>query len=115
MPQLSFRTESGEILLDIFAQPGTLLLDVARANEVPLHWRCGQGTCGTCRVRVVHAHQPGMVSITPKERNVLVRHGCLPASALASLNVPDQADSWRLACHLPLDDRDWIVIVPSPV
>ena len=30
----------------------TTLLELARLEELPLHWRCGLGTCGTCAVRL---------------------------------------------------------------
>ncbi|TDR73852.1 2Fe-2S iron-sulfur cluster-binding protein [Paludibacterium purpuratum] len=112
MPRILFLTPSGQQLAEIGAEPGSLLLDVAREHDIPLHWRCGQGTCGTCRVQIRHAQQPRMAGMSRKERNVLIRQGLLPESALSGEPLIDAPQQWRLACHLPVEEGDWVVIVP---
>ncbi len=68
------------------------LLELARAHAVPLHWRCGLGTCGTCAVHVT-VLEGVAPPINAKEANVLRREGKAPGNS---------ADSWRLACGYPL-------------
>lgn len=99
MPSVRFVSLAGALLVQAHAEPGDNLLDVARVHDVPLHWRCGQGTCGTCRVQVDTV--PPLLPPAQKECNVLGRAGL-------------QAADWRLACHLLLRTEDWIVRVPPP-
>jgi hypothetical protein len=75
--------------------------DLAREGQLPLYWRCGQGTCGACLVYLSHA-ESGRTSVTlgGKERNVLVRLGKLPAEAGSTF--VDNAELPRLACHVDL-------------
>ena len=93
--------------------PGDLLIDVARFHGVPLHWRCGQGTCGTCAVRIVHAAQPGLSQPGSKERNVLRRAGLCSKEQAARAQWPDRADIVRLACHLVVGELPWRVQLPE--
>lgn len=66
---------------------GKTLLELAQEHGVPLHWRCGHGTCGTCAVRVcVAAGSEGEMG--RKERNVLAREGLGAGIRLACSYVP---------------------------
>ena len=112
MPRIVFLSAAGP--LSVTAEPGASLLEVARSHDIPLHWRCGQGTCGTCRVTLRHAQQPREAGMSRKERNVLIRHGMLPESALSGGPIADTPQQWRLACHLLLEETDWEVVVPPP-
>ncbi|MFC3626843.1 2Fe-2S iron-sulfur cluster binding domain-containing protein [Vogesella amnigena] len=113
MIRLSF-WRGGALLAQIDdAQPGDMLLDVARFHEVPLHWRCGQGTCGTCAVHIRHAAQPREVMVGRKERNVLLRAGLIDAAPAVLESWPDTDATPRLACHLPLEDMAWQVLLPD--
>jgi ferredoxin len=112
MPHLLF-VRAGITLGAVEALPGDGLLDVARQAELPLHWRCGQGTCGTCRVHLRHAGQPACVAVTRKERNVLLRAGLIDADAAGRETWPDDASTWRLACHLRVGEVDWTVDLPA--
>jgi ferredoxin len=114
MPVIRFVTISGELLATVEAHPGVSLLQLALEHQVPLHWRCGQGTCGTCRVRVRHAGQPKPVMLSGKERNVLCRAGLISQQEARQEALTDRPESWRLACHLQLTDDDWTVEVPPP-
>ncbi len=113
MSQLSF-WRAGVLLAQIDdAEPGDMLLDVARFHDVPLHWRCGQGTCGTCAVRIRHAAQPREVMVGRKERNVLLRAGLIDAAMAARDSWPDAEATPRLACHLALENMAWHVLLPE--
>ncbi|OBU86734.1 2Fe-2S iron-sulfur cluster-binding protein [Chromobacterium subtsugae] len=112
MTRIRFVGESGALLGEADAQAGDNLLDIARLADVPLHWRCGQGTCGTCKVKVLAGmgapQRPGR-----KERNVLLRAGAI-SEQLAGMEEWEEAQPWRLACHLALAERaDWEVLCPD--
>lgn len=92
MPRLVFR--GGDMPADVaveYCPDGTTtVLELARRHDVPLHWRCGLGTCGTCAVRVI-VLEGDLRSPTRKEASVLSREGkpALPAEG---------APAWRLMC-----------------
>lgn len=113
MSVVHFVSSQGISLARVEASEGDLLLDLARLNDVPLHWRCGQGTCGTCRVHIQHDAQPQSLHLCQKERNVLLRAGLLSAEDAARDTLIDQSDTWRLACHVRLTDADCTVVVPE--
>ncbi|MGL5987359.1 MAG: 2Fe-2S iron-sulfur cluster-binding protein [Burkholderiales bacterium] len=76
----------------------TTLLELARIEDLPLHWRCGLGTCGTCAIRLTllaGQAQP----MGNKERNVLAHHG---------KNEQQNASDWhwRLGCSYILNGAD---------
>ena len=102
----------GQSLATVEACPGDVLIDVARFHEVPLHWRCGQGTCGTCVVQISHAGQPAVVKVGRKERNVMLRAGLISSVQAQQEDWPDAPQTPRLACHLMLDEHDWLVALP---
>ena len=101
MPCVQFRR--GEMLLaEVEAEPGQRLLDLALAHSLPLHWRCGQGTCGTCRVWLL-IDSAGQR--TRMEENVL----------LNTLNEPcleREGECLRLACHVKVGVIDLTVELP---
>ena len=66
------------------------VLELARRRQLPLHWRCGLGTCGTCAVRVT-VLDGCLRPMAGKERNVLAREG-YPVS------LEEGAANWRLIC-----------------
>ncbi|GGY25509.1 2Fe-2S iron-sulfur cluster-binding protein [Paludibacterium paludis] len=110
MPRVVFWKEgAGEPCAALDAEPGDSLLDLARLHDVPLHWRCGQGTCGTCVVRLSHQGQPGLVPVSSKERNVLARAGFADPERQASPEWPDRPDVARLACHCRAGDSELTV------
>ena len=104
--------QGGTLVATVEACEGDLLIDVARFHDVPLHWRCGQGTCGTCVVRLCHAGQPARAVLGSKERNVLLRAGFCTAAEARESQWQDEPATPRLACHLRVGDIDWQVILP---
>lgn len=104
MPIVEFIQPDGDpIRVEVAA--GTLLIDVVRPlvreGRLAMAWRCGQGTCGACQVYCQHAHSGRWISISSKERNVLIRH------AAQAINMPleicDTPKQVRLACHMPIE------------
>ncbi|MBM2886639.1 (2Fe-2S)-binding protein [Chromobacterium phragmitis] len=111
MTRIRFVSDGGMLLNESEAMVGDNLLDVARLADVPLHWRCGQGTCGTCKVRVAGMAMPQRPG--RKERNVLLRAGAIDA-ALAAQDEWNETAPWRLACHLAVEEgQDWTVSCPD--
>ena len=100
MPEVTFwPVGAAEPLCHIDALPGERLLDLACFHEIPLHWRCGQGTCGTCLVYLKHDAQPAILMPSAKERNVLARAGLIDAVKQGCPAWTDTGDTPRLACH----------------
>ena len=114
MPVICFETEAGSLLGQVDGLPGDTLIDLARLHEIPLHWRCGQGTCGTCRLHLKHSRQPCLIHLSRKERSVLLREACLSPEEAACDVLTDQPGLWRLACHCVVNEDDLTVIVPAP-
>lgn len=103
MPVITFHSDRLPAPLSVAAECGELLLDVVRRAGLPLWWRCGQGTCGACRVTLSHPAQPRTIVMRRKERNVMIRQGFLPGSAISSDEFPDTPDANRLACHVVVE------------
>ncbi|MBV8464972.1 MAG: 2Fe-2S iron-sulfur cluster binding domain-containing protein [Burkholderiales bacterium] len=94
---LELDTPSGGKLIDP-------VRELARDGKLPLYWRCGQGTCGACLVRLEHAQsaQALPLALGGKERNVLARAGKLDEAQHTAATLPDTPDLPRLACHVVL-------------
>jgi ferredoxin len=114
MTRIRFVSSAGACLAEVEAHPGENLLDLARMHDIPLHWRCGQGTCGTCKVHLEHENQPAASTLSRKERNVMLRAKLISEEQAASEIAIDQADAWRLACHCIIGEQNWTVVVPTP-
>ncbi|MFC4160882.1 2Fe-2S iron-sulfur cluster-binding protein [Chitinimonas lacunae] len=94
--------------LRVEAETGSRLIDcvrdLARDGLLPLYWRCGQGTCGACLVRLEHAAsaEARPLVLSGKERNVLARRGQLDEAQRSAPTLPDTPALPRLACHVVL-------------
>ena len=94
--------------LTIAAKPGQRLIEpvreLVRDGELPLHWRCGQGTCGACVVYLTHAESGAEypLSMNGRERNVLRRLGLLDDAQANATSLPDTPALPRLACDVLL-------------
>jgi len=99
MPVVRFiRSADFAVVAEVDGEAGDNLTDLARFHEVPMPWRCGQGTCGTCLVRLEHDGQPQALAMRGIERNVLKRiHGIDVAGV-------DDTQTPRLACHVTVGD-----------
>ena len=87
MPSVTFCGGEMNAAFQCEYQPGgePTVLELARRHQLPLYWRCGLGTCGTCAVRLTVTEGP-LRPIDSKERNVLAREG------------KPVEQGWRLAC-----------------
>ncbi|HEY0002752.1 MAG TPA: 2Fe-2S iron-sulfur cluster-binding protein, partial [Actinoplanes sp.] len=66
-------------------RPGQSVLDAANAADVPMPQSCGEGACGTCRVRVLS--------------------GAYETDTRGMFSTDELAAGWRLACQtLPTED-----------
>jgi len=105
MPTVRFvRSADLELVAEVEAQAGDNLTDLARFHEVPMPWRCGQGTCGTCLVRLEHEGQPQPLAMRGIERNVLKRIHDIDAGT-----AQDSRATARLACHVTVGEQDLTV------
>ncbi|MCW3478527.1 2Fe-2S iron-sulfur cluster-binding protein [Neisseriaceae bacterium JH1-16] len=101
MPTVRFvRSADRQLVAEVEALAGDNLTDLARFHEVPMAWRCGQGTCGTCLVRLEHEGQPQALAMRGIERNVLKRIHDIDTSA--AVDCPETA---RLACHVTVGEQ----------
>jgi ferredoxin len=113
MPIVIFEREgqAGPLAI-VEAMPGDKLIDVARFHDLPLLWRCGQGTCGTCKLHVtVPAGSPDWV-LGRMERNVLLREKLIDTAAAVTAEWPADCGRWRLACHTEVGEADMTVCLP---
>jgi len=99
MPYVEFKfAAANAVRVDYQPDGTTTLLELARLEDLPLHWRCGLGTCGTCAIRLslLAGEEQAMGN---KERNVLTHHG-----KDATQNASDWR--WRLSCSYVLNGAD---------
>lgn len=96
MPEIRFWHQ--EKCLAITTVPaGARLLDIALELNMPLHWRCGQGTCGTCLVQITS--DCSMIP-TRMENNVMQHTEQYPGGGAIT------GCTARLACHVLISHRD---------
>ncbi|MGL6071879.1 2Fe-2S iron-sulfur cluster-binding protein [Craterilacuibacter sp.] len=107
---IRFFKDSGGPLQQLAVSTGVTLQEVARQHDLPLRWRCGHGTCGACLVKIIYAGQPASFEPVARERNVLKRFGF---AASPHALWPDDADTWRLACHVVVGAHDLDVQLKS--
>ena len=92
MSNVTFRFEAGGELT-VSANPGAILLDVARGANVAIDAPCsGNGACGKCRVRLLE--------------------GSLETYPSSHITPEETAEGWRLACMSRVTE-DVTVLVPD--
>jgi len=110
---LTFLNAAGAPLAEATAPLGSRLIDTIRRltqqNRLQTRWRCAQGTCGSCLVHIEHAQSGRPITLSALERNVLIRHGHLPAESAAQTS--DVRQTPRLACHVHCQ-QDMLVYLP---
>ena len=87
------------------------LLSVAQEHQVPIHYECQDGECGSCAVQVLplSGKGPKGVHLTEKEKTVLLLSGKVTKDELEQIEVTDVAPNWRLACQYMILDDDILV------
>ena len=84
------------------------ILELAKANHIPIDFGCQNGECGTCLCKVTNLDRSHIHGgpLTNAERKVLKDLGKLSAAEEAKMDVDDFPTPWRLACQI---DRKSVV------
>jgi len=87
------------------------ILKIAKQNQIPISFSCGDGECGTCLIKVTSLSAKGRMGgpLTDKEKSVLVESGKVTAEEVEKMAVDDLPTSWRLACQMIVRDEDLLV------
>jgi ferredoxin len=87
------------------------LLSVAQKNNVPLHFECQNGECGSCliEVSVLSGKAPIGMALTEKEKTVLRLSGKITPAQIEDAETNDRPPPWRLACQFIVRHEDVLV------
>jgi ferredoxin len=87
------------------------LLAVAKANQIPVDFECGNGECGSCaiQVSVLSGKTPMGMALTEKEKSALKLAGRITQAQIADAETRDLPPPWRLACQFIVRDEDILV------
>jgi ferredoxin len=77
------------------------LLSVAQQNKIPVPFKCENGDCGSCliKVTVLEDKQPMAITLSEKEKFTLAANGKLSKEAKELAEVADIPPHYRLACQ----------------
>jgi ferredoxin len=77
------------------------LLKVAKQNNIPVPFKCEDGDCGSCliKVTVLEDKQPMAITLSEKEKFTLAANGKLSKDAKELAEVADIPPHYRLACQ----------------
>jgi ferredoxin len=92
------------------------ILELAKANHIPIDFSCGDGECGTCLVRVFSIDKKKRMAHPLNEREVVVLKdlGKITQDQIDQMRVDDlMPTEWRLACQMVIRDEDIVVEYPS--
>ena len=87
------------------------LLSVAKAHNIPLHFECENGECGSCivQVTVLSTKRPIGIALTEKEKTVLRLAGKITKEQIEAAETQDLPPPFRLACQFIVRDEDIVV------
>lgn len=87
------------------------VLQIAKANRIPIEFNCGDGKCGACVIKVTALEKKGRMGgpLTDKEKTVLVELGKITKAEIEKMAVDDLPTTWRLACQLIARDEEILV------
>lgn len=113
MANVTFSSPSMPRDITVYAVAGdtNTLLAVAKKHNVPVHFECENGECGSClvQVSVLSGKRPIGVALTEKEKTVLRYAGKITAEQIANAETYDIPPPWRLACQMVVRDEDILV------
>jgi ferredoxin len=113
MANITFTSPSLKKDMTVYATAGDCdsLLAVAKKHNVPIHFECQNGECGSCAVEVtvLSGKQPMGSHLTEKEKTVLKLAGKITASQIADAELRDVPPHWRLACQFIVRAEDILV------
>jgi ferredoxin len=93
------------------------LLSVAQENNIPVPFKCEDGDCGSCliKVTVLEDKQPMAITLSEKEKFTLAANGKLSKQAKELAEVADIPPHYRLACqYIVRNERFWFSFPASP-
>lgn len=87
------------------------ILQIAREHKIPIDFKCQDGECGTCLVKVTPLGKKERMAgpLTDKERTVLLEVGKITKDQIDKMLVDDFPCTWRLACQMIVRDEDLLV------
>ncbi len=87
------------------------VLKIAKTNQIPISFDCGNGECGSCiiKVKYIGDKSPMGYHLEEKEKTVLREHGKISKDDLEKMIVDDLPSEWRLACQFIPRDEDIVV------
>jgi rubrerythrin/ferredoxin len=91
----------------VAGERGTLLA-LAKANNIPIPFDCGDGECGSCLVEIKH-YLPNVrygIALTEKEKEMLKQLGKITKQEIMDAEVNDMPPSHRLACQCFVRNED---------
>ena len=91
----------------VAGERGTLLA-LAKANNIPIPFDCGDGECGSCLVEISHQHPNTRygIALTEKEKEMLKQLGKITKQEIMDAEVNDMPPSHRLACQCFVRNED---------
>jgi rubrerythrin/ferredoxin len=99
--------------ITVYAVAGSrvTLLALAKSNKIPLPCDCQDGECGSCLVEVKNVTKTTRdgVTLTAKEREVLLQMGKLTKEEMMDVVVNDLPPRHRLACQCFVRNEDILV------
>jgi len=101
-------------LKTIYAVAGShteTVLQLAKANNIPIDFSCGDGECGTCLIEVESLEKNTRLGgpLTEKEKNVLLDLKKITREEIEQMEVDDLPSKWRLACQIIVRDEDLLI------
>lgn len=113
MANVTFSSPAMKKDLTVYAIAGDTrtLLAVAKEHNVPVHFECENGECGSCTVQVsvLSKKTPMAIHLTEKEKTVLKLSGKITQAQITDAEVNDMPPPWRLACQYIVRDEDVLV------
>lgn len=113
MANITFHSPALKKDVTVYAVAGdrSSLLTVAQQHNIPIHYECQDGECGSCAVEVLplSGKGPKGVHLTEKEKTVLLLSGKITHEDIANMELNDVAPLWRLACQYMILDEDILV------
>lgn len=113
MANVTFSSPAMKRDVTVYATAGdrSSLLAVAQKNNIPIHFECENGECGSCAVEVdvLANKQPLAMHLTEKEKVSLKLAGKISKEQIEQAELNDIPPPWRLACQYIVRDEDILV------
>ena len=105
--RVTFIHADGKERTEAEAKPGSILLDVAQANMMPIEGTCeGQMACSTCHVIVARADFDRLPSASQMEEDMLDLAAGVRRTSRLSCQIILTADLDGLTVHIPAESRN---------